>query len=52
MKVDIDEKGLMHIEPETGLEAYALSKWAYDNFARDVYKASNIIINLQVKEKE
>ena len=27
MKVEIDEKGVLTIKPETGLESYALSKW-------------------------
>ena len=57
MRVSINEQGLMYIESETPLEAYALKQWSEANFEYDkedskilAYRVKNIIISAVVKE--
>lgn len=35
MKVILQNNGTLRIEAQSGLEAYALSKWGEDNFYRE-----------------
>ena len=49
MKVKIDEYGELHVYAESGLEAYALNKWADDNFKITTGQGINMMIHTRVE---
>lgn len=54
MRATINHAGLLTIEPETPLEAYALGKWAQENMVVDgdkgYWKSDNMVISANCAE--
>lgn len=59
MKVSINENGLMLVEPEIPLEAYALGKWSEANIVENdgmlnndvTYRIDNLIISATINKE-
>ena len=51
MKTEIDQKGIMTIKPETGVEAYALRRWCEENCLHDgVITIEKMLISATVEQ--
>jgi hypothetical protein len=54
MKAYIDANGTIHVQAETQLESYALSRWAKENFnpEKQVFDAAGLEIIWGVRESQ